>query len=78
MRIKEMMKRGMIVDIDHMSNKRAEGTLEIAEKFDFPVVSGHSGIRGQGGANAENSRTQDAAGAPRASCMACSGWARMA
>jgi hypothetical protein len=56
--IKQMMKRGMIVDIDHMSHNSAEGALEIAEKFQFPIVSGHSGIRGQGGANAENSRTR--------------------
>ena len=56
--IKEMMKRGMIVDIDHMSNKSAEATLAMAEGFHYPVVSGHTGIRGQGGSNAENSRTR--------------------
>jgi microsomal dipeptidase-like Zn-dependent dipeptidase len=56
--IKQMMKRGMIVDIDHMSHNSAERTLEIAEQFQFPIVSGHSGIRGQAGANAENSRTR--------------------
>ena len=56
--IKEMMKRGMIVDIDHMSNKSADATLAIAEGFDYPVVSGHTGIRGQGESHAENSRTR--------------------
>ncbi len=55
--LKEMMKRGMIVDIDHMSQKAADSTLTIAESFGYPVVSGHTGIRGQGGADAENSRT---------------------
>jgi len=58
MAIKEMMKRGMIIDIDHMSNKSANATLDIAEGFQYPVVSGHTGIRGQGGANAESSRTK--------------------
>jgi microsomal dipeptidase-like Zn-dependent dipeptidase len=56
--IKEMMRRGMIVDIDHMSNKSADATLAIAEGFGYPVVSGHTGIRGQGESHAENSRTR--------------------
>ncbi|MEA2713668.1 MAG: hypothetical protein QOK27_1629 [Gemmatimonadales bacterium] len=56
--IKEMMKRGMIVDIDHMSHHSAEKTLEIGEQFGYPIVSGHSGIRGQAGGDAENSRTR--------------------
>lgn len=55
--VKEMMKRGMIVDIDHMSQKTADAVLDIAETFGYPVVSGHTGIRGQAGSNAENSRT---------------------
>jgi microsomal dipeptidase-like Zn-dependent dipeptidase len=55
--IKEMMKRGMIVDIDHMSQRTADATLTLAESFDMPVVSGHTGRRGLQGADAENSRT---------------------
>jgi len=55
--IKEMMKRGMIIDIDHMSQKTADATIDIAEQFGYPLVSGHSSIRGMAGANAENSRT---------------------
>jgi hypothetical protein len=54
--IREMMKRGMIIDIDHMSTKAADATLAIAETYGYPVVSGHTGIRGSGGSNAENSR----------------------
>ncbi len=57
--IKEMMKRGMIVDIDHMSQKTADATLTLAESFGYPVVSGHTGIRGQAGSDAENSRTKE-------------------
>jgi len=55
--IREMMKRGMIIDIDHMSQKTADAVLDIAESYGFPVVSGHTGIRGLAGSNAENSRT---------------------
>jgi microsomal dipeptidase-like Zn-dependent dipeptidase len=55
--VKEMMKRGMIVDIDHMSQKAADATLAIAESFGYPLVSGHTGIRGLAGSDAENSRT---------------------
>jgi microsomal dipeptidase-like Zn-dependent dipeptidase len=55
--IREMMRLGMIIDIDHMSQKTADATLNIAETFDYPVLSGHSGIRGLAGGDAENSRT---------------------
>jgi hypothetical protein len=58
--IKEMMKRGMIVDIDHMSEKAANRALDLAEAVPgYPLVSGHSGLR-KGDVehhSAENSRT---------------------
>ncbi len=59
--IKQMMKRGMIVDIDHMSNKAADSTLAIGKTFDYPLVSGHSGIRvaGKPHSDGENSRTRE-------------------
>ena len=61
--IREMMKRGMIIDIDHMSHKSAERALQIAEGITgggYPLTSGHSGIRNQNveHSNAENSRTR--------------------
>ncbi len=56
--IKQMMQRGMIVDIDHMSNHAAEKTLELAEQFQYPIVSGHNGIRGYAGSNSENNRSR--------------------
>ena len=43
--IKEMMRLGMIIDIDHMSDKAANQTLKIAEGFNYPVSSGHTGFR---------------------------------
>ena len=58
--IKEMMRRGMIIDIDHMSHRSVEQTLAIAESIPpvgYPVNSGHSGIR-IGDSNAENSRSR--------------------
>ena len=56
--IKTMMKKGMLIDIDHMGQKTADATLDIAESFGYPVISGHTGIRGVGdGSDAENSRT---------------------
>jgi microsomal dipeptidase-like Zn-dependent dipeptidase len=49
--IHEMMKKGMIIDVDHMSDKGIESVLRIAERFNYPVNSGHNGIRSaQGGA----------------------------
>jgi microsomal dipeptidase-like Zn-dependent dipeptidase len=59
--IKEMMRRGMIIDIDHMSQNAANQTLQIAEGIGaptgYPIVSGHNGVRGVNGANNENNRT---------------------
>src|SRR5713101_1070282 len=40
--VKEMMRLGMLVDIDHMSYKAVDETLEIAEHQHYPVVSGHT------------------------------------
>lgn len=42
--IKELMKRGMIIDIDHMSALTKKDVLAIAEQFDYPMVSGHTGF----------------------------------
>jgi microsomal dipeptidase-like Zn-dependent dipeptidase len=57
--IKEMMKHGMLVDIDHMSQFSAEAALAIAEGVPgggYPVMSGHNGLRGVSAFN-ENNRT---------------------
>jgi microsomal dipeptidase-like Zn-dependent dipeptidase len=54
--ISEMMKRGMIIDIDHMSQRTANAAISLADQFQYPVNSGHNGVRGEGGS--ENSRTQ--------------------
>jgi microsomal dipeptidase-like Zn-dependent dipeptidase len=58
--IKEMMKHGMLIDIDHMSQFSAEGALGMAEGVQpgggYPLMSGHNGLRGLITAN-ENNRT---------------------
>ncbi len=56
--IDEMMKLGMIIDIDHMSQKAVEDVLQIAELNDYPLVSGHNGL-GSGILSSENTRTID-------------------
>lgn len=43
--IEEMMRLGMIVDVDHMSQKAVNRTLAIAEREGYPVVSGHTAFR---------------------------------
>lgn len=47
--VKEMMKLGMLIDIDHMSDKSQNDTLMIAEQFNYPVNMGHNGLRGRAG-----------------------------
>jgi hypothetical protein len=60
--IKEFMRRAILIDIDHMSQKSANRTIQIAEgainngsPLSYPLNSGHNGLREGGGS--ENSRT---------------------
>ncbi len=58
--IREMMRVGMIIDIDHMSHKASSETLIIAEQYDYPVVSSHTSFRelARNGAS-ETSKTRE-------------------
>ena len=50
-----MMKKGFLIDIDHMSEKTATEVLAIALANDYPLNSGHNGLRSDEGN--ENGRT---------------------
>jgi microsomal dipeptidase-like Zn-dependent dipeptidase len=56
--INEMMRLGMLIDIDHMSQRTADETLAMAEKVPggYPLVSGHNNLRSIEGT--ENNRTE--------------------
>jgi microsomal dipeptidase-like Zn-dependent dipeptidase len=43
--IKEMMRHGMLIDIDHMSDRSKMMAIEIAISNNYPLNSGHSGLR---------------------------------
>ena len=45
--LKEMMRRGMLIDIDHMSQESANQALQAAEAVPggYPLNSGHNGLR---------------------------------
>ncbi len=43
--IAEMMHLGMVIDVDHMSQRALHETLDLAEWAGYPVVSGHTGFR---------------------------------
>lgn len=43
--IEEMIKRGMLIDLDHMSDKSRDKTLEIAVKMRYPVIFTHTRFR---------------------------------
>lgn len=49
--INEMMKLGMLIDIDHMSERSMLAVIEKAEGIPggYPLLMGHNGIRGSGG-----------------------------
>jgi microsomal dipeptidase-like Zn-dependent dipeptidase len=42
--IREMIARGMIIDVDHMSARSKADTFDICEAAHYPVVSGHTGF----------------------------------
>jgi hypothetical protein len=45
MLLEEMMARGMLIDIDHMSQKTLDAALDLAEAHSYPVLSSHSWFR---------------------------------
>lgn len=44
--LRAMMKRGMLIDIDHMSMHTTDGTLTLAEQQGYPLISSHVRVRG--------------------------------
>jgi microsomal dipeptidase-like Zn-dependent dipeptidase len=51
--ITKMMQKGMMIDVDHMSQYAVDSTLTIAQRNNYPVNSGHTGVRPA----SENQRT---------------------
>jgi microsomal dipeptidase-like Zn-dependent dipeptidase len=43
--IRYMMKKGMLIDIDHMSEKSTVPVFSMATLYDYPLNSGHNGFR---------------------------------
>ncbi len=43
--LEELMARGMIIDVDHMSEKATDSALTIAEKRAYPVICSHTWFR---------------------------------
>jgi microsomal dipeptidase-like Zn-dependent dipeptidase len=43
--LQEMMRRGLLIDIDHMSQKSTDAALDLAEHHVYPVVSSHAWFR---------------------------------
>ena len=43
--LQEMMRRGMMIDIDHMSQKASDLALDMAEAHDYPVIASHCWFR---------------------------------
>jgi len=41
----EMMKKGMLIDIDHMSENAYRTTIVFAQQFGYPLNSGHNSVR---------------------------------
>ena len=44
--VAEMMRQGMMIDVDHASERSVNDMIRIAVMNDYPVNSGHNGLRG--------------------------------
>jgi microsomal dipeptidase-like Zn-dependent dipeptidase len=57
--IYELMTRGMLIDVDHMSDKAVSETIDKAKKVPggYPLVSGHNTLRNVAEDPSENNRT---------------------
>jgi microsomal dipeptidase-like Zn-dependent dipeptidase len=56
--VKEMMRQGMIIDVDHASEKSVSDMLRIAMRNDYPVNSGHNGLRSPNASERERTTGQ--------------------
>jgi microsomal dipeptidase-like Zn-dependent dipeptidase len=43
--LQEMVRLGMLIEVDHMSHRAVEEALTLVEQYDYPVVAGHIGFR---------------------------------
>jgi microsomal dipeptidase-like Zn-dependent dipeptidase len=43
--LEEMMRRGMVIDLDHMSQKATDRALDLAEARNYPVICSHAWFR---------------------------------
>lgn len=43
--VKALMRAGMMVDVDHMSERCTDQVLALAEQFDYPLLSSHTSFR---------------------------------
>jgi microsomal dipeptidase-like Zn-dependent dipeptidase len=61
--IKQMMRHGMLIDIDHMSELAQSGAIALAANIGsgYPLNSGHSGLRGNNGTERNMTSNQYAA-----------------
>ncbi|GEA90233.1 membrane dipeptidase [Cellulomonas cellasea] len=46
--VRHLMRRGVLIDVDHMSERTVEDVLSIAEAERYPLVAGHTGVRSGG------------------------------
>ena len=44
--VRSMIDRGMLIEVDHMSELARDRVLEIAARHDYPLISGHTGTGG--------------------------------
>lgn len=55
--MQELMDKGMLIDIDHMSVRGLESALDLAEARNYPLVASHVNLLDQGIAKDERGRT---------------------
>ncbi len=46
--MKRLMAEGLLIDIAHMSDRGQDATANLADRFSYPLLDSHTGVRGDG------------------------------
>ncbi|NRA63230.1 MAG: membrane dipeptidase [Pseudobacteriovorax sp.] len=57
--IRALIKRGMFIDIDHMSARMVDDVMAIAEELNYPLMSSHAGVVEMSLKSNEHQRSRD-------------------
>lgn len=55
----KLMKKGLMVDLAHMSENSQKGMLDLADRYNYPMMNSHTGMRPREGRQSERDMPKD-------------------